>query len=642
MAYIYKLDNNWVSSALMPLESIFESATIKATDKAVNIFVANDIALGINVGSKRIVYKDNGILFKTSKVSKSSSNVTFVTRPSIENGFVQWSGDFNRENIINDIFGIKASKSPKNMEFTLDSKAKTITSGDEAPFTISWTSDTLNYNGNAITGTPEFTSKDMTFTIDVKRLLATLNGDFSKMNTLNYVAPDKPYDLSCSVINGDNGIFKEEEIKINYNDIVFDDFGNEYYSIPNYDFKISKDAIWFPNDNTKYLENDQFSFIRGAHTDGNAFAEFNKDKLRSAVNTSKFYENGLIECSVRTYIGYAKVYSSHMYVDYYYIKSNDSKGECAKLNDSVSYGRACRLKITNSSITMRNVDSSISHIALIANANDKAHDAYSKMRFGVGSFKSDHKLYTYKDKRDYIEVEFDRETSSKYIKIRIDDQPTRYAATITTRSGRQKSTHTKHFGRYSSHPLWDLGNTAFLNMVIKKSFDNVSDTVETLFTNGAVTLEPDSIKILTRTLYTNIMNQAISFPQINLTYNTLAVVAWPDSDGNVQNLQINFQPATGAIYGRIAQGSSYDYYSKDDLVKMLNSVNSNYSFDMTCNISKLIYTDVEGKSHDYAFTNSTMLIGAVMNGTDGEFYRVYYKNADSYGFVVAKKYSIEE
>jgi hypothetical protein len=75
---------------------------------------------------------------------------------------------------------------------------------------------------------------------------------------------------------------------------------------------------------------------------------------------------------------------------------------------------------------------------------------------------------------------------------------------------------------------------------------------------------------------------------------------------------------------------------------MLNTVNPKYTFDMTCNISSLNYKDLDGNDHVYPFSNSTMIIAEAVNGSGGQFFRVYYKNADSYGFILAKEYSIEE
>ena len=646
MANIYKLDNNWVSSALIPLETIFSHSTIKGSKSAVNIFTEGENALSLNDGYRRMLYKNSDIIFKVAVISNGSNKMTYVTRPSIERGFVQWNGEFNWVKVISDLLGITIDDStdntPEKVEFTIDSPSKTLVSGGDMPFTISWSSSELTYENSVISGVVSLKADKAQFTIDADKLLARLNGDFSTITTIDYKTPKTPYDLSYVLVDGNAGLFEEKEIKLDYSSLVFDDFGHQYYSVPNYDINVSQKVVWLPNEHHEYLPEDQFAFVLKANGVKNAFAVFNKDRLKSAVNTDTLFVEGLIRASVRTYIGYVHVYSSHLYVDYYYIKPDTTKDECARLEGNVSYGRACRLKITPTLITMRNVDSTLKHVSLIDNAQSFAYEAYKKLRFGVGCFKSKYKLYSYRDKRDSMEIVFNRESSSKYTKIVIEDQPTRYKATITVKSGTNQRTHTKHFARHSSHPLWYLGDTAYVNTILKRAFDNVSDTVETLFTNGAITLDQESIKILTRTLYVNVLQQTVSFPQLNLTYDTLAVIAFPDSDGNMQNLQINFQAATGAIYGRIMHGSSYDYYEKDTLLSMLNSINPSYKFSMTCNISSLTYTDTDGNDHVYPFTNSTMIIAETVNGVNGEFYRVYYKNADSYGFVNANSYKVQE
>lgn len=641
MSYTYKLDNNWVSSALLPLETIFTTSSIKATASAVNIFTENNVALGINSGSRRIAYKHNDILFKTASLASGGSKITYVTRPSIARGFVQWSGSFNRENILEDLLSMTFVNPPSQIEVNINSNAKTLTSVGDMAFDISWTASAISVNGTPASGNKTLSFGSDSVTIDLDSLLLKLNGDFSSFNKIDY-ASSQPFDLSYSLIDCEDGVFEEREIVIDYGSQVTDDYGHQYFSVPDYPVHISQNAIWLPSSSKKYLPNDQFTFLLPANGNGNAFVEFNKDRLRSAINTSTTYNEGLIEASVRTYIGYVKVYSSYIYVDYYYIKSNVSGEECAQLEGSISYGRACRVKVYADKILISNIDSSLDHVSLAPNANALAPEAFAKMRFGAGSFKSNYRLYTYKDRRSYLEVIFNRESSSKYVKIRVDDESTRYKATITIVSGTQHLVSTKTFPRYSSNPEWNLAQTGVMNMILKRALDNVSDTTETLFTNSAVTLDQDTIKILTRTLYVNILEQAVAFPQINLTYDTLAVVAWNDSSGHLENLQINFQPATGAIYGRIAQASSYDYYTRVELIDMLNELNSGYTFDITCNISSLNYEDTDGVQHIFPFTNSTMIIGELVNGSGGQFYRVYYKNADSYGFVNAKTYRIEE
>jgi hypothetical protein len=641
MAYIYKLDTNWVSSALMPLDIVMTNSNIDISSSSVNIFIGNDIALGLNIGSSRIAYKHNNIRFKTAKVSNNGKNITYVTRPSILRGFVGWEDGFSSASIVNDLLGINITDGPDSVSVTIDSGLKTLTFSTGLVF--SWDQGGLTVDGQSVSGSTMLTATDGDVSVEYSPdgVLRRLTGDFSDINMIEYNAPQDPYDLSYAHIDWDNGVYEDVEIVIDHEDIVVDEYGHQYYRVPDYQFVVSASAIWFPGESKEYLPNDQFSFVI-PDSSGDGFAEFSKDRMRAAINTATLYDDGLIRCSVKTYIGYAKVYSSYVYVDYYYIKQDQSDDECAMLEDSVSYGRACRLKITNSAITMSNKSSDIATIELNPSAQQFAHDVYDKMRFGAGCFSSNYKMYYYRDKRNRIEAVFNRESSSKYIKVLIEDQPTRYRATITVKSGTKTTTSTKNFARYSNSPVWNLGNTASINIPLKKAIDNVSDTDETLFTNSAITMDPDTIKILTRTLYINILSLLAEFPQMNLTYSTLGVVANTDADGNIGFIQIVFQPATGAIYGKIADGNSYIYVERSALTDMLNEINETYEFSLTCNMSQLIYEDLNGVQRVFPFSNSTMIIAEIVNGSTGMFYRLYYKNADSYGFVNAKTYKIEE
>jgi len=625
----------------MPLETIFSDSTIKATDSAVNIFGSDDIALGINIGSSRIAFKHNDILFKTAKVARGDNNITFVTRPSISKGFVGWYGSFSATAIIHDLLKMNVIAGFSDFQATIDGAEKKITIVDGSTF--EWNEAGLLVDGMTYTGANIVSVDHGEYTIEFspEAILSLLSGDFSTINTIDYVAPSTAYDLSYSNIDWDTNTYEEIEIEIDYNLLEIDEYGHQYFSVTGYPFYISSASIWFKDGSPEYLPIDQYSFVADSVL-GLGFAEFSKDHLKAAINTSETYNDGLIECSERTYIGYARVYSSYVYVDYYYIKPQADGDECAQLEDSISYGRACRLKVSATAVTIQNISADVDFVALVDNANDLAAAVYDKIRFGAGCFSSNYKMYSYRDKRDTLEVIFNRESSSKYIKVIIEDQPTRYRSTMNTVSGTKTTTSTKNLGRYSANPVWSIGNTATINMPIKKALDNVSDTTETLFTNSALTVNPDTIKIFTRTLYVNILDSISEFPQMNLTYSTFAVVAAIDASGTLGFIQITFQPATGAIYGRIQDGSGYTYLHNTELVEALNVINVNYEFLLTCNISSLNYTDLSGVAKVLPFSNSTMVIAEKVNGGAGIFYRVYYKNADSYGFVNAETYEVEE
>lgn len=637
MAYIYKLDNNMISSSLMPLEEVYDGATIKASENSVNIFIDNSIGMGLNIGSSRMAYKHNDILFKTLKYTNGVWNMTYVTRPSMQRGFVGWNGVFSADGVLQDLFGIQLSLSE---EYTFKYENSTLNIISPSTGAITYDGE-IRLDGDIVSGSTMVIGGE-TITIDRARLIAILSDPYAAATKVELDSPATPYDLSYEEVDFDNMTFIEHEVVINEADFAVDEYNHPYYSVANYDFYVSQSAIWFPNDSNQYLSSDQFAFVVNSATTPGAFVEFSKDRLRAAINGPTTYNNGIITCSERVYVGYSKVYTGYVTIDYYYIiKPSSTSGECGLLSDSISYGRACRVTISSTDVVISNIDTSLTLVELNAYAPAKALEIYDKARFGAGSFKSNYKMYTYRDTRGAISVIFNRETTTKYMQLDVVDEPTRYRATLTIRNGTQVLVSTSNFQRYSSNPEWSIGSTAMINTILKRSFDNVSDTAETVFTNAAIALQPDSIKIFTGALYINILDQIVNFPQQTMSYDTLAVVSYVDGVDMV-SLHINFQPASGAIYGRIQQGTSYDNYDKDQLVAMLNSINDAYNFSLTCNISLLSYADLDDVEHDLAFSNSTMLIAERVNGGDDEFFRVYYKNSDSYGFVNAKAYKITE
>jgi len=637
MSYVYKLDNNYISSALLPIETLFGECVVSVTSTAVNFFANNEIALGLNVGSRRIAYKHNGILFKTIVESGASKKMTYVSRPAIDKGFVVWDGEFSSDAIVKDLLCATniTNEDSNSFKIYFNSDSSSIFIDYAQGSTISYTGDSMSIDGESATGEHEISLDDISITIDTDRLLSLVNGNYSEYGKIDYTAGD--FDVSYDRIDVENGIFEEVNLSIDFEGQVFDSYGHTYYMVEDKDFAISPEVIWFTDDD-KYLKLDQFAFAR--HSD-DVFELYLKDKIRSSLNASDGYLEGIIECSVRTFVRYAKVYSSYILVDYYYMKTDVPDDECASLDSTSSMKRACRLKIYNDHIVIYGVDDDLEYCRLANGVEDNVAELYDVARFGNGYFKSSYKMYTYTDYGDHTKIIFNRESSSKYIQVEIYDEPSRYKAIITVKNGSREDVSTKYYKRYYTNPLWSIGNSAYINVKIKQSFDSVSDSNETLFTNAAITVPSETVKILTRVLYVNINEIDIDVPQKNLSYDAMSLVPYFD-DTELKLLEINFQPSTGAIYGRIEESGSYTYKTKDEMIELLNAINERYEFDMTCNISSLVYTGLDGSNKTYEFSNSTVIIAEHVIDSAGGYYRVYYKNTDSYGFVNARTFEVVE
>ena len=190
MANIYKLDNNWVSSALLPLDTIFDQSTVKMSASAVNIFVANDIALGINIGSSRFAYKHNNIRFKTAKLARNNRNITYVTRPSILRGFVEWGGEFNHKLVVQDLTGVSIVSDTDTQEISIDAGAKTMSFSDGIVF--DWSSGNIVVSGQEYTGASpvNITEGDLEISFSPDAVLRRLSGNYSDIDIIEY--SDKP------------------------------------------------------------------------------------------------------------------------------------------------------------------------------------------------------------------------------------------------------------------------------------------------------------------------------------------------------------------------------------------------------------------------------------------------------------------
>lgn len=645
MAGMFKIGPWFVSDALIRPEDLTTEYRL--------VFGLNYATIKNNTGQQLALnavgvsgFAHNGLIYETEKVTGADLDVHYIRTPAIETGMVVRNGTYSASSNVLDTLDALIGASviedtDSEVSCSVDPSTLTISFLTPEAFTVQTDGSELILDGESVVGNT-ITVGTITFTADP----AVMSTQLSLVReSANIVLPVEPYDAGYNLYTFDLshtadtvvGLTATEEEVVLAGDTIFDDFGQGHRRIIGEDIYISNLGSYIDDNGTEvYRDTDDHTYIS---LNGVQVKEYNLTQISSSVNTDLRYVYDLLESTEKVYIAYLRPYSTYVLIDYYFSKTSVADGECAEISDTATATRAIRLKVYADKILSQYAHADIDYIAPKADLTaSEIENAYDKMHYGAGPFFAPYKLYYYRDYGDRIKVVFNRETSSKYWTLEVEDQTTRWKATLTQTNGTLTSTlATKYLQRYRFDGIWGIypvtNPYVLLNMKTKRAFDRVADTLETSFVNSAIDLDPKTIKLYTNIMYLNIANVVSSFPQLRLTYSTLAVM-----EMDSKFVEIVFQASSGAIYGRFLEGTNYTYIEKDQLVPLMNSIDANYQFTLTCNISKLVYFDEDGAEQNIPFSDSTLIASENI----GAFKRIYYKNSSSNGFVIASSYEVQE
>ncbi len=644
MAGLFKVGPWFVSSALVRPEDLIVPYVLVFGERYATIKNNTGQQLALSaVGT--VGFAHNGLVYETEKITSLELDVHFVRTPAIETGIVvrnkRYPKEDNVKDVVSSLVGLHIHES-NNSEVSCEVDPSSLTITILAPQVMVISIEDSNLLVDNVVVSESITVGNITISGDAQGFRDALS---LHRETSEIVLPSTPYDAGYNKYIFDldttsdvipSLVATEEDVVLEAN-IVFDDFGQGHRNILGETVYVSSIGSYNLVAGKKvYRDVDDHTFITIVGTE---VREYNLTQISSSMNTEDRYMYDLIESTEKVYIAYLRPYSTYILIDYYFSKSDVAKGECAEITDTATATRAIRLKVYKNKIVSQYAHADIEHIAphdyLSADEILAAHEA---MKYGAGAFSAPYKLYYYRDYGDRLKIVFNRETSSKYWTLEVLDQVTRWKATLVQTNGTQKaSLATKYMQRYRFDGIWGIypinNPYVVLNMKTKRAFDNVADTMETSFTNSPLDLDPKTIKLFTNIMYLNICNVVSSFPQLRLTYSTLAVI---ELSGKFT--EIVFQASSGAIYGRFKEGTGYSYIEKDALIDLMNSIDPNYQFSLTCNISKLVYFDESGSEQNIPFSDSTLIASENL----GKLKRVYYKNSNSNGFVIASSYKVEE
>lgn len=641
MAGLFKLGPWLVSSTLIDPSGLKSKYILVIGSDFVTIKNETGQQLALNA-ARKITFAQDGLIYTTDKVSKTALDVHYVRTPAVEMGLCVFDNSKDKnDNVkltLEALLGLNIENTNGDqITCSVDPVGSSITFSGTNGFTFSTDGTSFFIDGETVDG-GDITHGDIHITGTPAQMMNMLG---QNLTTVELSAPDTPYNASYNkyVIdfnNFENTTITEEQV--NYESkMYFDKFGQGYNKVENSPVYISNICSYVEeNGEPDYRNVNDYIYIDVV---GNTIKEFNLAKLSAALDTNDYYLYDFVKSSEKLYIGYARPMSSYVRIYYYYSKKSNSDDECSRIEDTPTRKRAIIVNVYKDKIVGQSPDPDISYIEVRDDLTpEEIADAYNKLQKGVGIFYSPYKLYYYRDYGDKVRAIFNRENSTKYWELYIYDQTTRWKTTLTERNGsRRKTLATKYLPRYKYQTIWGIYPAAnpyvLLNMKIKRSFDEVADSSETMFINDALDMDAKTIKLFSNVMYINILNVAVSFPRIRLSYSTLALMKIDD-----KNVEILFQGSSGAIYGRYKDGNNYTYVEKDDLLDMMNSVDPKYEFKLTCNKSKMTYKNAEGGSEVINFANSTIIAAENL----GDLYRIYYKNSNTNGFVIASSYEIQE
>jgi len=641
MAGLFRVGPWYISDALIMPQNLNEEYTlvVGSTYATIKNSTGQQLALSDNMG-----FAHNGLIYEVDKVSSPELDVHYVRTPVIETGYIARNRNYNISTNVPDttsaLIGVVIDDTDGEITLDVDPVGGSIFFRSASNFVLSVVDDSFQIDGvpqeSPITiGTTTITGIPSNF-VSALAMVRESSG---------LTLPDSPFDSGYNkiVIDVDSEeevipavIATEEEVLFD-SSLVFDDFGHGYSKVSNQPIYVSNIGGFTGDpDNPNYRDTDDHTFVI---VSGSEFYEYNLTQIGSALNTDTNYIYDLLESTEKVYIGYQRPYTGYVLIDYYFSNQSVADGECASISDTATRTRAIRLKVYADKIVSQYPHADIAHIAPRSFTPDELAVIYPKLQYGAGAFFAPYKLYYYKDYGDRIKVIFNRETSSKYWTLEVFDQTTRWKAVLTSTNGTIINTlSTKYYSRSVTTGIWGIYPVTdpyvLINMRTKRAFDLVADTAETSFSNSAIDIDPKTIKLYTNIMYLNISNVVSSFPQLRLTYSTLAVIELAGFF-----TEIVFQAASGAIYGRYKNGTDYVYIEKDELLVQMNDIDVNYQFSLTCNISKLIYFDDSGNEQNIAFSDSTLVASEKISMG---LMRVYYKNSNTNGFVIASSYEVQE
>ena len=634
---VAKINAYYIPDSLLDFSYIGKDFRIETTSKYVTMY--NSIKQGLNLYDTTAKFTLDGIRFRT--ISKSGDNIKVFAAKELDNNmnYVVKKGTFKRDGFLSDLLKIAVKDKQDRkiiMTTTYDKVDDSVIIDVSSPESlhIEIKSDgSLKVNGENKSGKLNETVNDFSISAikDNQSIYNAIKNPTLKTITLQDTDTQEYY-LEFDV---DNETLTQKNLKITNTDNFC--FGDTLMQLNDSDIWANVIEL-YDKANDTYPDLNQYVLFS---VKKNLVQSFSKSRvitfLTELDDNIPQYDYGFFKTSESIFLGYVYISSSYAYITYYKAKAKKTNS-CEKSDDTsleiavkfkIKRGKGISIIKDNTAKTVIKDDSAAVGDELLKN-----------FRKGAGVFcNSLFNLKKYKDDGSKIEITYNYTNSKNYYKIEIYDENTRYKIVSTkVVNGDSKST-TKYVFRYKTTAIYELKDThSLINIAKKVAYDLAADSNLGVINYSATTVGPLTVSQRGELLLLNPNTTTVKFPRIkgNRTYFG-RVYLKGDTD---TPFSIIYQPTTGVIYAYNEKDKTAQ--DIDTFKDTFNKSVDRFKIDSSCDYAKLEYKDLDGKDKFLEFPMSCLFIAELLNGTDGLFYRIYYKNAEASGVVEATKYNIKE
>jgi len=635
---IFKVSTFKITSSVFDNTTFYTKYGIKTNPDAVVLKNEEKQQLSLNNGTYKANFQFDGTIFKSIKEKVDDDNyVTYPKQISSPGAFVVHEDDFDQTDVLKDLIGMSIKEEDDNyveLEVKTDSDKVTVSFLSPEQFDVVVTDSSIQIDGgDDVDDNFEFTKGKVT----IKGLIS--NSDiYSKLTESKVIADlqdsdDNEYYYEYDVANN---VFAKKKLEIT-DDYVFSDYGAVLNKLKDIGIGASMEEI-YDIDNEKYFDSDQMKII---NIRDSVIRELNTSRILSLLTQEDddgvvLYDYGYFKSTDLMYPGYVYYGSSYIYISYY--RSKVEHDDCT-YSDDTGTETALKLKIKKNKEIEIKTDNTAKTILTHSDA-DFSNDFIKVLKRGVGVFHNHlFDIKKYKDEGDKITVVYNYDDSDNNYTMEIDDQTTRYVCEDTRKVDGDDSTETKRYYRYKTYPILEFSNTkSKLNMFKKKWIDYVADPTDSgLIYAGSITVPAYQVLEKNKMLILNPYNTDVDFDKEKVSIDTLARIAMIQDD-ELKIINIIYQPSTGAVFTKIGD----DIVKASDYVDLFNDNSDYFKAKVTCDYARINFKNLDNEDRVLEFPISTYFIAEPLNGVNGMFYRVYYKNAKDIGYIDAIKYTITD
>ena len=607
---------------------------VKLTDEYVVFSAQDKKKISLNKSSSKAFFQIDDIRFSSLTKKAGSYTITYFDQIGADMSYVLHKGNFDKDKIIADMFGLSISDSDDN---TVIVNFKV--SGDSVIFSFTAPSNfqvTVNKDGSVVVdGTKSTDALNITKDTLTVKAITDNKSIYETASVLPVHVDLVDADIDNYYIEYDpaNATLIKKELKI------------DGYKINNYGgvMNVLKDTGIAANMMVIYMINEDSYVTRGAY----ALASYNNNKVISTqvsriislfiTKESNVYMHnyGFFKTSDRIYPAQAYIRSRYAYLKFYKAKSSDNP---CTLSDDDSQELALYLYIKKDKGVEIKRDKTLKSELIYSDANF-ANEMLKHLKTGFGVFyDSLFDIKKYKDDGSHIQVIFNYQSSKNYYQVDIYDESMRYKIVETKKVNGNTQQNTKYYRMYDHNPVVELDNTkAKINILKKMSIDFMSDI--NIIADFTSKTNVPSFSVLERSnmliVNPNNFDVTLKSAEASLDLFSKAILL---VDNSQVVYDVKYQPTSDTLF-------AYDTKNKKqidikDFVKFFNNNCDNYKMQATCAYAKLQYKTLDNKQLEIQFPISTLFLMELVNGPNGIYYRIYYKNAEDIGHLETLSHKI--